>query len=293
MKKDEKIDGYLNAIQDAYPGVEVRSSTLNEQGQYNDILILNDELIFRFPRYYPGVQALQIEAAILRAVVPRVSLPVPAPEYLQVDGRQPGTAFMGYRMLPGKPFWRELQSTVVDEMAVARIAAQLAAFLNELHHIPLETISETLFIQDDLSKWQQMAQEIHSMLFPFMRPEAQRQVSRLFDDFFADPFLHTFTPCLRHGDFGSGNFLFDPSTQSICGIIDFGSAGLGDLAADIAAASTMGERYFEKILAMYPQPPDVLRRAQFYRGTFALQDALHGYKNNDRSVFESGISSYR
>jgi aminoglycoside 2''-phosphotransferase len=293
VKKNNTTSGYLQVIREAYPTFIIHSFSLNEQGQFNDILILNDEFIFRFPRYPPGIQALQVEAAILRSVKSQVSLPVPDPEFLHIDPQAPAKSFMGYRMLPGKPFWRDLQESVVDEPAVCHISFQLGKFLAELHHIPPELIAVELSLQDTLSEWQQMMNEIRSLLFPFMRSEARLQVSHLFEEFIADSTLHFFTPCLRHGDFCTGNFLFDPHTRSICGIIDFGSAGLGDPAADIAAASCMGERYFSSILVAYPQPEVVLRRAQFYRGTFALQEALHGFKNNDQSAFESGIAAYR
>jgi aminoglycoside 2''-phosphotransferase len=36
----------------------------------------------------------------------------------------------------------------------------------------------------------------------------------------------------------------------------------------------------------------MLARARFYRGTFALEEALHGFKNNDREAFESGMEQY-
>ncbi|MCP4426075.1 MAG: phosphotransferase [Chloroflexi bacterium] len=36
----------------------------------------------------------------------------------------------------------------------------------------------------------------------------------------------TYKPSLRHGDFGTGNILYNPQRQAISGIIDFGFAGL-------------------------------------------------------------------
>ncbi len=53
---------YLQAIQAAYPDLSIHNSCLhNKDGQYNDILIVNDEIIFRFPRYPEGVQSIQNE----------------------------------------------------------------------------------------------------------------------------------------------------------------------------------------------------------------------------------------
>jgi aminoglycoside 2''-phosphotransferase len=293
VKKNNKAANFTHIIRIFYPSLEICSVQLNEEGQYNDILILNEELIFRFPRYAPAIQALRDEAAILCLVRKHVSLPVPDPEFLIVEPPEPGKVFMGYRLIPGEPFWRELQNSILDEKVVCRIAHQLATFLLELHRIPPELIEIALPLHDTLPYWQAMFAEIRSLLFPFMCPEARFQVTQIFELFFADSNLHTFKPCLRHGDFGTGNFLFDPHTQSICGIIDFGFAGLGDPATDIAAASCMGERFFLKILEVYPQSDLTLQRAHFYRSTFALQEALHGCKNGDQAAFESGIAAYK
>jgi aminoglycoside 2''-phosphotransferase len=117
-------------------------------------------------------------------------------------------------------------------------------------------------------------------------------VRRHFEAFLNEPRVHTFKPALRHGDFGPSNILYDAGARVIGGIIDFSSAGLGDPAADIAAGSCYGASFFERLRGAYPQVESVLERARFYRGTFALQEALHGALNNDREAFESGIAGY-
>jgi hypothetical protein len=57
-----------------------------------------------------------------------------------------------------------------------------------------------------------------------------------------------FQPVLRHGDFGPSNILFDATTRTISGIVDFGSAALGDP----AAWSTIGRVRHERTTARYP-----------------------------------------
>jgi hypothetical protein len=37
----------------------------------------------------------------------------------------------------------------------------------------------------------------------------------------------------------------------------------------------------------------LLERANFYRGSFALYEALHGFRNNDQEAFTSGMEEYR
>ena len=125
-----------------------------------------------------------------------------------------------------------------------------------------------------------------------MRPDARAWVRHHFEAFLNAPCLHAFRPALRHGDFGPSNILYDPGAQMITGIIDFGFAGLGDPAADIAAVSCYGAPFFERLYSAYPGTESMLERARFYQGTFALQEALHGFLDDDKEAFESGIAGY-
>lgn len=76
-------------------------------------------------------------------------------------------------------------------------------------------------------------------------------------------------------------------------MIDFGFAGVGDPALDIAAVLTFGESFFGRFYQVYPEITAMLERARFYRGLYALEEALYGLEHDDREAFESGIAVYR
>ena len=46
---------------------------LNDDGQNNDVLIVNDDLIFRFPRDEEGIDKLETEVALLGRLRPFVT----------------------------------------------------------------------------------------------------------------------------------------------------------------------------------------------------------------------------
>ena len=46
----KKIDKYQQQIHDAFPELSIEQISLNEEGLNNDILVINEELIFRFPK---------------------------------------------------------------------------------------------------------------------------------------------------------------------------------------------------------------------------------------------------
>ncbi len=101
-------------------------------------------------------------------------------------------------------------------------------------------------------------------------------------------------PTLIHGDFGASNIIWDPETCKITGIIDFGGSGLGDPAYDFAGIrSSYGEDFYNMCINLYPEGSEISERVMFYRSTFALQEALHGFDNDDLKAFENGLKDYR
>jgi aminoglycoside 2''-phosphotransferase len=53
------------------------------------------------------------------------------------------------------------------------------------------------------------------------------------------------------------------------------------------------ERFVQSIAESYSATWSFLRRARFYVGSFALQEALWGLEHGDREAFDSGIAAYR
>ena len=284
---------YLDLVQALYPSLTVYPARLDTSGQNSDILVVNDELVFRFPRYAPGVRALAVEAATLRGICDYVNLATPDPVYVHLDA-PPGQAFIGYRRLPGEPLWRATLASIDDEGVVRQVAHDLGHFLRALHAIPPAAINPPLPPYDGRAVWGGMYERIRERLFAAMRPDARAQVAAHFETFLADAAHFTVPPVLIHNDFGTSNILYDRVSQRVSGVIDFGSAGLGDPATDIAALrASYGETFLRQVGEVYPLNADLLRRARFYQGTFALQEALLGAETGDSEAYAAGMAMYQ
>src|SRR4051794_13124282 len=133
---------FVSVINRLYPKLTVERARLNQEGQYNYVLIVNDELIFRFPKFAEGIVALEREAAILGCIREYITLAVPNPIFLHVQTPVVDEAFMGYRLLPGQPLWQENFRAIHDSTALERMAHGLANFLRELHKIPSTAFQE-------------------------------------------------------------------------------------------------------------------------------------------------------
>jgi aminoglycoside 2''-phosphotransferase len=292
----DKQSQYIQAIHNVYPDFNIETVQLNQQGQFNDILVVNGETIFRFPKTQREAARLVTETSLLRSLQKRVTLPIPEPVYRSKENAAIGQVFMGYRLLPGEPLWPETLRAFEDEEQLQHVANQLASFLKRLHAIPAETLAVRLPDFQGSEEWRDLYNRFRGKLFPFMRPDARLWVTKQFEDFLSDEANSTYTPALVHGDFGPSNILYDAQAHSISGIIDFSSAGWGDPAVDFAAllcSVSYGEQFLERFTPIYPVTEAILSRARFYAGTFALQEALYGLEDGDQEAFESGIADYR
>jgi aminoglycoside 2''-phosphotransferase len=119
-----------------------------------------------------------------------------------------------------------------------------------------------------------------------MMKHTQAVVHALFAPIVNDAAWLDHTPCLTHGDLAQYHILYDPVTQRINGIIDFGVAGLGDPAGDLGLIiNVYGENYLKRIGQFYPDLSQQLDRARFYASALELQWLLGGLRSKDMSWF--------
>jgi aminoglycoside 2''-phosphotransferase len=286
-------EAYLLAIRRAYPDFDLGSATFNDRGQNSDVVVLDGQIVFRFPKYDHVLDWLRTETAILEEIQGRVPLPVPNPLWTALD-RPVGQAFVGYRLIPGEPLWRDTFRAITDRPTVKRIAHQVASFLQALHSLPVdEAIGVPLPLQDTAKQVADIYRRIRLKLFDRMRPDARAWAAAHWETFLDDPANWGYRPVLKHGDFGPSNILFDSPTRRVTGIIDFGNSSLGDPAYDFAGLlSGYGVEFIGHCADVYPAVTTFLGRIHFYRGTFALLEALFGIENGDASALAAGLRQH-
>lgn len=287
---------YVQRIREVYPQLTITSAVINQIGQNNDVLIVNDEWVFRFPKYTDGIDQLERETALLHAIKPFLSLPIPKPLFQQFQYKKVGHVFSGYPLLAGEPFTREIFHDVRRDHDVRNLSQQLGTFLRQLHHIPVSDFLQGQYLEapDMHAIISQLYQDVQVKLFVYMRREARQKVSRCFEAYLSDASHFQFQACLVHGDFGTTNILYDKNLHKIAAIIDFGNSSLGDPAYDFAGLiSSYGEDFLEHFSPVYPDCEQIMERSRFYRSTFALQEALFGLQHADRQAFSAGIAPYR
>jgi aminoglycoside 2''-phosphotransferase len=282
---------YLARLRACYPDLPLDRVEVNAEGLVNDVLIVDSAHVFRFPKADWGRDLLRAEGRILDLVRVHVTLPVPAFTRLEDD-------FAACPLIPGVPLTRD-DILCRPPAEQDRLLAQLAGFLRELHAIPAAEVEQQGIGRADAQRttadWLALYEAVQAEVFPLLMAHQRAWVHRLFAPVVADPTrLDAYSPALIHGDLGPYHILHDPAQAHLTGVIDFGTAGLGDPAVDFALIiNVYGESLLRRMHAHHPGIVPALDRARFLAGTLELQWTLHGVRSEDRSWFTVNLSLAR
>ena len=268
----ERIDGL-------HPELANQPLHLLAGGQNND-LVLAGGVIFRLRRYPARDGSNAREADILRAIGPHLPLAIPNPLDVEPD-------LLSYPIIPGEP----LPRARIPENIQPGLAAQLGRVLWQLHHVPIPPL-----LEDERARfrptetWEDLYARAQASVYPLLSRAARHHVTRHFERFFARQRRVAISPAVIHGDFGAGNILWAEREARVTGVIDFSSAGIGDPAVDLAAASTIQPGLLELLGVVYPGIAPLDERIAFYRGTFLLQEAVFGAETGDQEALRDGLA---
>ncbi|HEV2853524.1 MAG TPA: hypothetical protein VHC97_12040 [Thermoanaerobaculia bacterium] len=73
------LTSYEERIHEIVPELEISTLSLNREGLLNDVVIVNDEIVFRFAKRDFGFKDPREEAAVLRLLRSHVTLQTPEP----------------------------------------------------------------------------------------------------------------------------------------------------------------------------------------------------------------------
>lgn len=274
---------YVAQINVDFPTLDIITARLNSDGMVNDVVIVNEDLVFRFAKNDGARALLAYEAQVLDVVGHHVRAPVPLIMHRTSN-------YMHYRFVPGTPLYRHLllraNSQVQD-----RLAQDLAAFLAELHAIPLSEIPAHPWPGAQLPAnctllYKQRLTALEKDIFPLLWADQKAWVYDLYAPIMDGRLdLDAFTPLLVHRDLASYHILYDAEGGRLTGVIDFGMAGAGDPASDWACLiNTYGESFVQRMHAFYPFDQATLDRARFLAGALELEWALIGVQDKDPSM---------
>lgn len=281
---------YLARVRQLLPDLDIQRHEAQVEGQANDVVIVNDRYVFRFPKNDAAREALAQEARVFAVAPEHVDLPLPETRYFPPDG-------MLQIKIDGDPLDRhELMRQPTERQE--RLVAELARFLYQLHRVPPAELREHEV--GPSPAWQghpdaeALFRECEAELFPFLKRYAKSAIRAHFDPVLRGRLRLDYDPVLIHGDLNPGHILWDRQTGHLRGVIDFGMAGFGDSALDYAAMIiSYGETPLQRMHGYHPSIGEKLDRARFWAVAFELQWALAGVRSGDAKWFTSHLGTAR
>jgi aminoglycoside 2''-phosphotransferase len=283
-----EIDTYESRVRKVAPEIKIESIILNREGLMNDIVIVNDEVVFRFPKHEYSFKHLKNEAQLLRLLQNYISLEIPLPLYESSEA-------LAYRFIPGVTLRRDMLMRLPENDQQA-MADQLAQFFKELHAVPISVISDfEIPMADALMKyegWLNVYQRIQDKVFPLLLPHLREWVREHFESHLADKGNFEYELRMVDTDIPPYHIMFDRQKKRISGIIDFGCAGLGDPAIDYGVIIyNYGESFINRFYKVYPEAETYMKRARFYAGAHEVRWLLTGIERGDPMWFAVHVGS--
>lgn len=274
----EVPQSYVDKIRAHYPDLELERLEYVRDGFNNDVVIVNEELVCRFPKRHWGADMLMHEARVLDLVKRHVDLMVPAYEHIERD-------FVSYPYVPGEPL-THFELLHMSDQDRERVVAQLGRYVRALHAIPRDESDAAgvglSAVARPPSWWLEFYEQVEETLFPRVRPHQRDLIAQHFAPVQDGEVDLDYEPVFIDGDLAVYHLLYDRDERRVVGKLDFGTAGLGDPAYDLAMLiSNYGESAVRAMEPVYPELREHLERARFFAGALELQWAISGIHQDD------------
>jgi aminoglycoside phosphotransferase (APT) family kinase protein len=191
---------------------------LEDAGYDYEVLIVDDEWAFRFPRRSGVVAALEVEIALLPELAPTLPCAVPRFEHIVLEP----VFCVGYRAIEGEP---------LSPDSTHEAARDVGLFLSALHAFDVDRAHD---LGVERPGWQQsyIAQcaEFERLVAVRLDPAERAVAAQMFHD--GIDVLDGFEPVLLHADLGAEHLLC--ANGRLAGVIDWGDTRIGDPALDFA-----------------------------------------------------------
>ncbi|MGE0542496.1 MAG: phosphotransferase [Dehalococcoidia bacterium] len=279
----------------AIRALEIEDVCYLAEGWDSTVFLVNESLLFRFPKRAEVAAALECELRLLPELGPTLAPPIPQFRYVVRDHPAYPWTFAGYPLIDGVP----ADQTALDETATLALAQQAGRFLRQLHTFPVARALalgvQPAYVAGGPDQLRTFAAATRERLAPLLTQDEQRHLADWFVQAEARGLLD-FAPTLVHNDLGIEHLLVDPASSALTGVIDFGDAGIGDPAIDfVGILGGLGEAATRVALVTYGRPDDaaLLARARLYRAMIPLHEVLFGLSTDDGEHIERGLSALR
>lgn len=276
-----------------FPHLVIKEVKANNSGWDNDLIIINNKLVFRFPKSEEVAAKVKTEGEILTAVRARNPLLlIPEYEYMDEDDRVKGVK---YPVIEGNSLSEYPANIITCHFENARL---LGDFLTKLHSIEVAQVNRTkLTSLHSHSYWESFYKKVERQVFPFFKNKQQEQIAHLFERFLESYEDIPAKKVIIHGDLTTSNIIYNKQKGRISGIIDFTDAQIGDPAFDFAGIYwAYGPDFTKNVLSCYQSSEKTeaifKRVSNFYGLQPVFHELLYALENQYTINWETALDRF-
>lgn len=278
MCPSKKRNIFLNFVKSRHPSLPDLAFKVFDDGWDHVIILVEGSLAYRFPRSKSYSENLIFEKAFLDNFSKISPLNIPK----LILGKNPKFNFATYNFIPGEPFTSEefKKLTFLEQEEAAR---RLGNFLTSLHSFPLEEAKNLgLKVWDTKVFWKRHLAFYKRKIFPLLTKKESQWIDSLFNSFLKVIKSSPVPFRVAHCDMRPEHIIFNSTTKTITGIIDFGDLEITDPAYDLQFENCYGKIFLEKIYQNYKILEDETfdKRRTFYEMHNPLNSFRHALKYN-------------
>ena len=239
------MDEYRALIARDFPDITVTSIKYLGSGWDNAAILVNENIVFRFPRQLfenpeqLNTKDIEKEVKILKFLAGKLSFATPNPDYVA-----PNSRYFGYKLLQGR-LWDQVGETEQLNDAYlqdwVRVGSELSKVVTEDDVKNLGLTRYHTGKNEELVKQYIASENADERVKSLAQNAMQTVLTKLQNN---NNWLFV------HEDLQMSNCFVDPTTKKITGVIDFGKAEIAPIESEFYFWSKYGRETLEKVVKL-------------------------------------------
>lgn len=291
IKINEKIAS--EAIKEQF-GLSINKIKLLGEGFDNSVYVVNDALVFRFPRRQEAVPLILRELSLLKALEGHLSLEIPKVQFFAQASSVFKRPFYGHGLISGQTGC----GLALKPDAFKKAAKTLGLFLRGLHNLDFKSLNLTeghLCPDFDRLDFSGLSQRFAERLGAISGAYELKKYQKLMERILSEAEVYTSQPenhCLVHGDLYHRHLVFNHKNE-LSGVIDWGDSAVTDFVVDLAVLYQFFPiNYHDAFFSTYGEvEKSVLTYAKFLGLYYAITLLWFGHDRKDHALTKSSLKT--
>jgi aminoglycoside 2''-phosphotransferase len=244
-------------------GLSIQSAHFLGEGWNSRAYLVNNELVFRFPKRLEHWEELEREIKFLAFAADFFPLAVPRYAHVAPDSPAAAYGYAVYRYLQGHAL--NVNALTLEKRDAA--AEVIGAFLRAMHSLqPNPEVGSILPREDERLVAEEYFARTKREIAPKLRPPEASALLKQFEIYLGAPENFMFQPAALHADLGRDHILME--NDSVTAVIDFGDVNWGDPDYDFMYLFVdFGQDFAEEVARRYGhRDPERLKSKLLYFG---------------------------